>query len=88
LTAEGETSWHGFAYHIVNQAIAIGAVLQLDSINIRPIATEEYPVSAKRPKNSRLDTTLISSRLGLQLPDWTIHVNRTIDQLMLANLTS
>lgn len=81
LTAEGETNWHSFACHIVNQAIAKGAVLQLDSSKIRPIATEEYPVPAKRPKNSRLDTTFLSSKLGLQLPDWTIHVNRTIDQL-------
>jgi len=86
LTAEGETSWHGFAYHIVNQAIANGVDLQLDPANIRPITTEEYPAPARRPKNSRLDTSLISSKLGLQLPDWTIHVNRTIDRLTLSNL--
>lgn len=81
LTAEGETNWHSFACHIVNRAIANGADLQLDSSKIRPITTEEYPVPAKRPKNSRLDTSLLSSKLGLHLPDWTIHVNRTVDQL-------
>lgn len=88
LTAEGETSWHGFACHIVNQAMANGVVLQLASTNILPISTEEYPAPARRPKNSRLDTGLITSKLGLQLPDWTIHVNRTIDQLTLSNVTS
>lgn len=81
LTAAGETNWHSFACHIVNRAIANGAVLQLDSSKILPITTEEYPVPAKRPKNSRLDTDLLSSKLGLQLPDWTVHVNRTIDHL-------
>lgn len=83
LTAAGETNWHGFACHVVNQAIANGANLQLDSSTIYPITTEEYPAPAKRPKNSRLDTSLLASKLGLQFPDWTIHVNRTIEQLTL-----
>lgn len=81
LTAKGETNWHGFACHIVNRATANGAALQLAPSQIQSITTEEYPVPARRPKNSRLDTALLSSRLGLQLPDWTIHVNRAIDQL-------
>jgi dTDP-4-dehydrorhamnose reductase len=85
LTATGETNWHQFAHHIVDRALANGLHLQLDQSQIRAITTEEYPVPAKRPKNSRLDTTLLSSRLGLKLPDWTIHVNRTLDQLTLSH---
>lgn len=85
LTATGETNWHQFAHHIVDRALANGLHLQLDQSQIRAITTEEYPVPAKRPKNSRLDTTLLSSKLGLKLPDWTIHVNRTLDQLTLSN---
>jgi dTDP-4-dehydrorhamnose reductase len=85
LTANGETNWHQFACHIVDRTLANGLPLQLDSSQIRPITTEEYPVPAKRPKNSRLDTSLLSSRLGLQLPDWTVHVDRTIDQLTLSH---
>jgi dTDP-4-dehydrorhamnose reductase len=85
LTANGETNWQQFAHHIVDRARANGLQLQLDSSQIRAIATEEYPVPAKRPKNSRLDTTLLSSRLGLKLPDWTVHVNRTLDQLTLSH---
>jgi dTDP-4-dehydrorhamnose reductase len=85
LTATGETNWHQFAHHIVDRALANGLHLQLDLSQIRAITTEEYPVPAKRPKNSRLDTTLLSSKLGLKLPDWTIHVNRTLDQLTLSH---
>ncbi|MGR9086948.1 MAG: dTDP-4-dehydrorhamnose reductase [Gammaproteobacteria bacterium] len=81
LTAAGETSWYGFACHLVNRAHTNGAALQLNPSDIRPISTEEYPTPAKRPKNSRLDTTRLSSMLGLDIPDWTIHANRTIDQL-------
>jgi dTDP-4-dehydrorhamnose reductase len=87
LTANGETNWHQFAHHIVDRASGNGLQLQLDSSHIRAITTEEYPVPAKRPKNSRLDTSLLSSRLGLQLPDWSVHVDRTIDQLTLSPLS-
>jgi dTDP-4-dehydrorhamnose reductase len=85
LTATGETNWHQFAHHIVDRALANGLQLQLDQSQIRAITSEEYPVPAKRPKNSRLDTTLLSSRLGLKFPDWTVHVNRTLDQLTLSH---
>jgi dTDP-4-dehydrorhamnose reductase len=61
--------------------------LRLRSSQIRAITTEEYPVPTRRPKNSRLDTSLLSSRLGLQLPDWTTHANRAIDQLTLSSLS-
>lgn len=86
LTAQGSTHWYGLACHIVDRAIANGVSLQLDSSRIRAITSEEYPVPAKRPRNSRLDSRLLSSKLGLQLPDWTVHVDRTIDQLMLSHL--
>jgi dTDP-4-dehydrorhamnose reductase len=87
LTANGYTNWHQFACHIVDRTLANGLPLQLNSSQIRAITTEEYPVPAKRPKNSRLDTSLLSSKLGLQLPDWSVHVNRTIDQLTLSHLS-
>jgi dTDP-4-dehydrorhamnose reductase len=87
LTANGETNWHQFACHIIDRALANGFPLRLRSSQIRAITTEEYPVPTRRPKNSRLDTSLLSSRLGLQLPDWTTHANRAIDQLTLSSLS-
>jgi dTDP-4-dehydrorhamnose reductase len=87
LTASGETNWHRFACHIIDRARTNGLPLQLDVSQIRAIPTEDYPVPAPRPKNSRLDTSLLSSRLGLRLPDWTVHANRTIDQLTLSPLS-
>lgn len=81
LTAAGATSWHGLASHAIGRARARGARFKVDTAQIRPIPTEAYPLPAKRPKNSRLDTSKLSGALGLQLPDWTIHVDRLIDQL-------
>ncbi len=81
LTAAGATSWHGLASYAIERAKARGAALKVDPAQIKPIPTEAYPVPAKRPKNSRLDTSKLSAALGLQLPDWKIHVDRLIEQL-------
>ena len=81
LTAAGETSWHGLACHAVQRALANGIELKLNPAQIQAIPTEAYPLPAKRPTNSRLDTGAISRALGLQLPDWKIHVDRAVDQL-------
>lgn len=81
LTAAGKTSWHGLASHVLQRAADNGASLKIQRGSLRPIPTEEYPLPAKRPKNSCLDTGKLSTALGLELPDWTIHANRAIDQL-------
>ncbi|CAB3829631.1 dTDP-4-dehydrorhamnose reductase [Achromobacter denitrificans] len=81
LTAAGTTTWHGLASHVVERACQNGMKLKTDADRIKPIATEEYPVPATRPKNSRLNTSALTSPLKLQLPHWTAHVNRTVDQL-------
>ncbi len=81
LTATGETSWHGLASQVVQQALANGANLKLVPGDINAIPTEAYPLPAKRPKNSRLNTRALSSALDLALPNWKIDVNRVVDQL-------
>jgi dTDP-4-dehydrorhamnose reductase len=49
--------------------------------DILPISTEEYPRPAARPRNSSLNCDALSSSLGLTMPDWTVHVDRVLDQL-------
>ena len=81
LSAGGEVSWHGFATHIVNRLQENGVALAMDAARIRPIATHEYPLPAKRPMNSRLDTGKLSIALGLEIPHWTVYADRTINQI-------
>jgi len=81
LTATGKTSWHGLASHVLERATHNG--IDLKTKHLRPIPTEDYPLPAKRPQNSCLDTGKLSAALGLELPDWTLHVDRTVDQLTL-----
>jgi len=81
LTASGATSWHGLANYAIERARAHGAVLKAEPSQIKPIPTEAYPLPAKRPKNSRLDTSKLSCALDLQMPAWQVYVDRLIDQL-------
>lgn len=81
LAGAGEVSWHGFAMHIVTRLEENGVALKLGAQQIRPIKTEEYPLPAKRPKNSRLDIGKLSKALGLEIPHWSVYVDRTIAQL-------
>lgn len=62
LTAAGQTTWHGFASEILKASGMATPVLA--------IRGTEYPVQAKRPKNSLLDNSKIQSAFGIALPDW------------------
>ncbi|MPT39755.1 MAG: NAD(P)-dependent oxidoreductase, partial [Achromobacter sp.] len=81
LAAGGATSWHAFARYLISGAAARGASLALTPDRIRPIASKDYPATAKRPHNSRLDTARLTAALALRLPSWTEGVDRYLDQL-------
>ena len=68
LCARGETSWHGFAIEAFAQAMRLGIAMRVR--RVREITSGEYPTPARRPLNSRLDTTKAERDLGLVLPDW------------------
>lgn len=82
LTAAGYTSWHGFACHVVQRARANGLSLKLHLENIHPVDTSAYPLPAKRPKNSRLDTSAFMQVFGGEFLDWRIDVDNVVDELI------
>jgi len=82
LTAAGQTSWHGLACHVIAHPQARGLRLALTPAQIHAIATADSPQPARRPANSRLNTDKISQALGLELPDWTLHTDRCVSQLI------
>ena len=47
LAAGGETSWHGYASFVIEQARKLGATLKAGEI--APIGTRDYPTAAARP---------------------------------------
>ncbi|MFN4262995.1 MAG: dTDP-4-dehydrorhamnose reductase [Thioalkalivibrionaceae bacterium] len=79
--AAGETSWHGLANEVLRAALAEGWALKVRPEGLRALTTAEYPTPARRPLNSRLDTSRLQARLSLVLPDWRDGVRRAVHEL-------
>jgi dTDP-4-dehydrorhamnose reductase len=48
---------------------------------IDPIPSSAYPTPARRPRNSRLDTTRLRQTFGLHLPPWESGVRRWVSSV-------
>ena len=76
LTAQGETSWFGFAQ-------AIGEALRQQGkpcANLLPIPSSDYPTPAARPLNSCLDCSRLQREWGVRQPDWQIALRECLDE--------
>jgi len=81
VTAAGETNWCDYARFVVGEALAAGKTLKAGPESIAAIATADYPTPAKRPANSRLDTTRFQDTFGLRLPPWQDGVRHVLQQI-------
>ena len=79
LTADGSTTWHGFAEEIFAGAQARGLLPRVP--RVRPIATAEFPTRAARPSFSVLDHTAVRRDFTLTLPHWQDGLARVLDTL-------
>src|SRR5574343_351702 len=84
LVAGGETSWHGYARHVIEWARANDRPVKVAADAVRPIPTSQYPTPATRPLNSRLDTRRLQQAFGLTLPHWRQGVDRMLQELPVA----
>lgn len=82
LAAGGETNWHGYARFVLAHAAQLGCTLKCRAENVESIPTDGYPLPAKRPANSRLDTSKIQREFGLYLPDWKYHAGRMLTETL------
>jgi dTDP-4-dehydrorhamnose reductase len=82
LAAGGETNWHDYARFVLAHAAQLGCALKCRAENVAPIPTDGYPLPAKRPANSRLDTSKLKREFGLYLPDWTYHAERMLSEIL------
>lgn len=82
VTAAGETSWHGLARLAIDTARALRPELPWRVERIDPIPTSDYPTPARRPLNSRLDTTRLQAAFGLQMPPWQGGVRRMLTEFL------
>jgi dTDP-4-dehydrorhamnose reductase len=82
LVASGETSWHGYASHVITQARCVRPDLALRVNEIAPVPTASFPTPAQRPRNSRLHTGKLQQAFGLVLPPWQAGVNRLLTEIL------
>ena len=82
LVASGETTWHGYASHVVEKAKAIKPEHGWKVTDIVPVATSAFPTSAKRPLNSRLCTHKLQQAFSLVLPPWQQGVERMLAEIL------
>ncbi len=82
LAAAGETSWYGLAHYAIARGWERRACMKARPEDVVPITTGEYPTPARRPHNSRLDTSKFRAAFGVELLDWTIGVDQAVSSLL------
>jgi len=82
VTATGETTWHGYARHVIETARAAGQPIRVAPDAIRPVESAAFKTAASRPLNSRLDTSKVRETFGFQLPHWATGVDRMLTEVL------
>lgn len=82
LAAGGCTSWYDFARFILEYARYVNFPLKIQSDTLLPITSKDFPLPAKRPLNSRLNTSKLENTFNLILPAWQTGVSRTLTEIL------
>jgi dTDP-4-dehydrorhamnose reductase len=80
--AAGETSWHGYARHVIESARAAGQPIKVAPDAIEPVPTSAFPTPATRPHNSRLNTDKLRAAFDVTLPPWQSGVDRMLAEVL------
>jgi len=80
LCNAGETTWYGFAKAIFEGAHQLKIPLYLKTVE--PIPSSEYPTPAKRPKNSRLNTSQAETTFAVRLPPWQDSLHTCLQEIL------
>jgi len=82
LVAGGEVSWHGYARFVIDFAARSGIDIKVARDAIKAVPSSAFPTPARRPHNSRMDTTKLKQTFELYLPDWQIGVARMLKEVL------
>ncbi|MFC6634831.1 dTDP-4-dehydrorhamnose reductase [Microbulbifer taiwanensis] len=69
-TDAGAASWYDFAVAIYEEGKEAGLLPAEKQVQIKPIATADYPTPAARPAYSVLDKTSLVAEVGIELKHW------------------
>ncbi len=82
LVADGQTTWFDYANHVLGYAKQVQSDIKMIAKSILPVPTNAFQTAAKRPLNSRMDTTRLQTAFDLALPHWTFGVNRMLNEYL------
>lgn len=82
LVADGTTTWHAYASHVITQAKRLRPELAWKVQQIAAVPTTAFPTPAQRPLNSRLSTAKLQAAMQLQLPAWQQGVDRMLREIL------
>lgn len=82
LVAAGQTSWHGYASYVIDHARRAGVELKVAPDSIQAVPTSAFPTPAKRPHNSRMDTSKLQHTFDLTMPLWQTGVARMLTEIL------
>ena len=82
LVASGETTWHGYANHVIEEAKRLSPAVGWTVGEVAPVPTSAFATPATRPLNSRLCTAKLQQAFGLVLPPWQQGVDRMLAEIL------
>ena len=82
LVASGETTWHGYAKHVIQHAKCISPALAWKVTEVAPVPSAAFVTAAVRPLNSRLCTHKLQQAFDLVLPPWQQGVDRMLAEIL------
>ena len=82
LVASGETSWHEYACFVIDFARQAGLEVKVAQTAIQAVPSSEFATAAKRPLNSRLNTSKLVQTFDLHLPNWQTGVTRMMVEVL------
>ena len=78
LCGSGSTTWCGFARHVFEAGRNQGG----PAPRVEAITTAEFPTPARRPANSRMDTSAFAARFGFVMRPWQDAASETVARLL------
>ena len=78
MTAAGEASWADLAEAVFDASARGGG----PSARVKRISTADYPTPARRPANSRLDSSRLEHIHRVSLPNWRESLQVVVDRLV------
>jgi dTDP-4-dehydrorhamnose reductase len=83
LAGAGEASWADLAEAVLSAYAARAG----RAIRVERITTAEYPTPARRPANSRLDTSRLAAIHGVAAEDWRLSLGIVLGRLGIVDVT-